>query len=73
MIKAESTPRIVRLGHDTCPDCGADRVQLREMLKERPIITRSLIHEETENHVLARIILDNCRSCRRQMWAEGWL
>ncbi len=73
MIKAESTPRTVRQGHDLCPDCGADRVQLREMSKEKPIIGKFQIREETENHALARIMLDNCRSCRRQMWAEGWL
>lgn len=57
---------------EICPDCGADRSVVAEMLAELPVL--SLVyrgwdkdywrHLESENHAQARAILNNCPSCR---------
>ena len=66
-----------------CPACHADRQQVAEMLAEPPVL--SLVYRgwdkdyyrylETENRAMARVILQNCPSCRVALASklQSWL
>lgn len=66
-----SYPSILKT--DVCPQCGVCRNTLLDMFKEAPTPQYSvhsgalLGYLETENHYQAKVILENCALCKKEI------